>query len=116
MKKSKKAFTIIAVIVVISLVIAYGVMYILYPNPTKQWTMTAWDWLNEPLPIVGVSTLMILIFAWQVFKNSSFGKKQLLELRRMHDDANKLVDSIKKEKDTQVAVLEAENQDNQLAL
>lgn len=46
----------------------------------KEFMMKAWDFLNAPLPIVGVSLLIILIFAWKVFASSSFGKKQLRKL------------------------------------
>jgi len=45
--------------------------------------MTAWEWLNKPLPVVGVSTLFILIFLWKIFANSSFGKKKINELKEL---------------------------------
>ncbi len=83
MKKSKKVLISIAVILVILLVAAYFVLLNLYPEQTKNWTMTAWEWLNKPLPVVGVSTLFILIFLWKIFANSSFGKKKINELKEL---------------------------------
>ena len=77
MKKSKKVLIIIAVVMIVLLIAAYSVLFILYPEQTKSWTMTAWDWLNKPLPVVGVSTLVVVFFLWKVFVSSSFGKKQL---------------------------------------
>lgn len=46
----------------------------------KDFLMKAWDFLNEPLPIIGLSTLMLLVFLWKIFASSSFGKKQLKRL------------------------------------
>lgn len=83
MKKSKKVLISIAVILVALLVAAYAVLFILYPEQTKNWTMTAWDWLNEPLPVVGVSTLFVLFFLWKIFANSSFGKKKINGLKEL---------------------------------
>ena len=83
MKKSKKVLISIAVILVVLLVAAYFVLLSLYPEQTKNWTMTAWEWLNKPLPVVGVSTLFILIFLWKIFANSSFGKKKISELKEL---------------------------------
>lgn len=46
----------------------------------KEFLMKAWDFLNAPLPIIGVSILIVLIFIWKIFASSSFGKKQLKKL------------------------------------
>lgn len=83
MKKSKKILISVAVILVVLFVAAYAVLFILYPEQTKSWTLTAWDWLNEPLPVVGVSTLFVLFFLWKIFASSSFGKKKINELREL---------------------------------
>lgn len=61
----------------------------------KEFMMKAWDFLNAPLPIVGVSLLIILIFAWKVFASSSFGKKQL---KKLNDHFTNLKTDWEKEK------------------
>ena len=106
--KLDKVLLIITIISAISLIVTCIVMYVLYPVQTKAFIMNAWDWLNEPIPIVGVSTLMILIFAWQVFKNSSFGRKQLLELKRLGNDTKDTIEAVRAEKDTQIANLQSQ--------
>lgn len=48
----------------------------------KEFMLTAWEWLNQPLPIISVSVLFLLVFAWKVFKSTKFGKKQLVAMER----------------------------------
>lgn len=43
----------------------------------KEVAATFLGWLNQPLPIIGVSLLFILIFLWKIFSSTSFGKKQI---------------------------------------
>ena len=45
-----------------------------------QWLNTAWEWLNKPLPVVGLSTLIICLFVIKFISMTSFGKKQLKKL------------------------------------
>lgn len=71
----------------------------------KEFMLKAWDWLNEPLPIISVSVLFISFFAWRVFKSTKFGKKQLVKmenrltqwestLRQKEQELTKLKDEI----------------------
>lgn len=46
----------------------------------KQFLMNAWEWLNAPLPIVGVSVLIIMTFLWKLFASSSFGKRAIAKI------------------------------------
>ena len=67
MKKTKKVLSIIGIILLIVLAITYIVLYCIYPYSTKQITMDVVDYIcNKPLPVVGVSTLIVCIF--MVFK------------------------------------------------
>ena len=36
---------------------------------------------NKPLPVVGVSTLIVCIFIWKIFASSSLGKFQINKLK-----------------------------------
>lgn len=111
MKKSNKVFIIIAVIVTVLLVAAYLVLFVLYPEQTKTWTMTAWDWLNRPLPVVGVSTLVVIFFLWKVFVNSSFGKKKLNELNELLRDTQTELENKNKIANDRINNLLTENAD-----
>lgn len=50
-----------------------------------NWLMTAWNWLNQPLPVVGVSTIFIGLFVWRIFASTSLGKKQIRKLNEGFD-------------------------------
>jgi predicted negative regulator of RcsB-dependent stress response len=52
----------------------------------KEFLMKAWEWLNAPLPIVGVSLIVIALFLWRVYAASSVGKKQLNTIKRGFED------------------------------
>lgn len=111
MKKSKKILISIAVILVVLLIAAYIVLLNLYPEQTKNWTMTAWDWLNKPLPIVGVSTLVVIFFLWKVFVNSSFGKKKLNELKELLNNTQTELENKNKIANDRINNLITENED-----
>lgn len=62
----------------------------------KEFILHAWEWLNQPLPIVGVSVLFILIFLWKFLASTSFGKKQIKKLNEGFERTKqKLEDEIK---------------------
>ena len=44
------------------------------------WLNNAWNWLNAPLPVVGVSIDFIGLFVWRIFASTSFGKKNIKKL------------------------------------
>ena len=52
----------------------------------QQWLATAWSWLNEPLPIIGVSTLIVCGFAWRIFASSSLGKRQIDKVKAIVEE------------------------------
>lgn len=80
--KAKKIFLIILISIVAVAAVALGLCYFfIIPEQTKQFLDAAWVWLNEPLPIVGVSSLVIAFFLWKIFVSSSFGKKRYNELK-----------------------------------
>lgn len=78
--KTKKILTITLVVVISLLVVACVVCYFVIPTQFKDAIAIAWDWLNQPLPIVGISTIMVLFFAFKIFASSSFGKKQIKKI------------------------------------
>lgn len=70
----------------------------------KEIVDTFWGWLNQPLPIIGVSTIFVLIFLWKIFSSTSFGKKQIKKInegfKRLEtsvDEKAKEIENTKKE-------------------
>lgn len=49
-------------------------------QPVADWIMKAWEWCNQPLPIVGISLVAIIIFLWRVFVSTGYGKKTIKKL------------------------------------
>ena len=72
-----------------------------------SWFEQVVNWLdmffNKPLPIVGVSLAVILIFVWRLFVKSSYGKKKyneikngLMEVRNLFTNiSNDMTDKVK---------------------
>lgn len=78
----KKALKYILIGLFLTLGIALVVLYIIFPADTKNNITFVWNLLNTPLPIIGVTTFAILMFAWQFFKNSQYGKKKIAEYQQ----------------------------------
>jgi predicted PurR-regulated permease PerM len=72
-------------------------------KPTIEWIQRAWDWLNQPLPIVGISIIAVLIFAWRVFVTTSYGKKAIKKLTAISEEtrtsAKEALEQAKEEKE-----------------
>ena len=88
----KKALKYILIGLLLSLGISLVVLYIVFPTDTKNNIAFVWNLLNTPLPIIGVTTFAILMFAWQFFKNSQYGKKKIAEYEQE-------IEKIKQEKE-----------------
>lgn len=92
--KAKKIFLSILISIVGTAAVALGLCYFVFiPDQTKEWLSIAWQWLNEPLPVVGVSSLVIAFFIWKIFISSSFGKKKYNEVK---NDISNLLDWLSK--------------------
>lgn len=81
MKKSSKILLIIVIVLVVLIAGAGGVLYYFYPEQVKFYLNTAWEWMNKPLPIVGISSLMIIVILWRMIASSAFGKAQLMQFK-----------------------------------
>lgn len=92
-------------------------------QPITDWVSKAWQWMNEPLPIVGFSLLAIIVFLWRFLTATSIGKKALKKLQgdfdRTKADTEKTLEEYKKENELLKKELEetlAKNQDDMEAL
>ena len=111
MKKCKKVLLTIAIILVIALAITLTVFYIIDKNGTQAVLDNIWNGLNRPLPIIGLSTLVIAITIFKIVVGIRFGKNKIAqieqtyqekvnELMKMNNDLidfkNDIVDRVKK--------------------
>lgn len=86
-------------------------------QPVAEWAQNMWNWLNEPLPIVGISIVAIAIFVWRFLATTSFGKKAMNKLKAEFEETKKgtqeTIDQYRKEAEDMkksMAELEEENE------
>ena len=101
----KKALKIIGTILLTLLFIAAIVMYAIFPTETKDVLTNIWAILNTPLPIVGFTTLTILLFVYKVFIEDRFGKQAINNIEKKYETKH---NELKVEKDA----LEQEREEN----
>ncbi|MDD4001109.1 MAG: hypothetical protein PHX62_09515 [Bacilli bacterium] len=75
-------------------------------SDAQSWLMSAWEWLNDPLPVVGVSTLILCGFAIKLFSSTSFGKKNIKNLKNNFTTFVETVKSFMTNADAKVLELE----------
>ncbi len=61
-------------------------------QPVADWIKQAWEWCNQPLPIVGISLVTIIIFLWRVLVSTNYGKKTIAKLQTIADDTKTATD------------------------
>lgn len=91
----KKKLKIIGIIALACAIITCIVFYIVKPSDTKAFMNSVWDFLNKPLPIVGFTTLMVLVFVWKVIIASKYGKKALEKIETTYQNKIELLNDEK---------------------
>jgi len=78
MKTSKKVLLGIGIGLLVAFALYVLISFIVNKDGTMYWINQVIDWLNKPLPIIGVTTLALLIFVWKVVITTNYGKSKLL--------------------------------------
>ena len=78
MKTSKKVLLGISIGLLVTFALYVLISFIVNKDGTMYWINQVIDWLNKPLPIIGVTTLALLIFVWKVVVATNYGKAKLL--------------------------------------
>lgn len=81
--KKNKTLNIILICLVATVAVAFGICKLVIPEQTQLFLDWAWLNLNKPLPVVGLSALTVGIILWRLFASTSFGKKQINELKEL---------------------------------
>ena len=81
-QKTKKILARISFILLAVCVVTYGVLLAIFPDQVKHYTSIVWDYVNRPLPVVGVSSLVLAYVLIKIVKMSSFGQRQINEFKR----------------------------------
>ena len=77
----KKAIKIIGIIALIVASIVCTILYCVFPNETQEYIRNFWSFINTPLPIIGLSLVVIGGFTLKALSMTSWGKRALNELR-----------------------------------
>lgn len=83
----KKVLNIISIVAVFLCAGGLITSYIIQPDNTLQFLESVKSWINQPLPIVGVTTTALLIFGWNVFQASKYGKNTTLTYEQKFKEA-----------------------------
>ena len=86
MKKCKKVLLTIAIILVIALAITLTVFYIVDKNGTQAVLDNIWNGLNRPLPIIGLSTLVIAVTIFKIVVGIRFGKNKIAQIEQTYQE------------------------------
>ena len=86
MKKWKKVLLTIAIILVIALSITLTVFYIVDKNGTQAVLDNIWNGLNRPLPIIGLSTIVIAVTIFKIVVGIRFGKNKIAQIEKTYQE------------------------------
>ena len=95
--KNKKLIITISCIA-FSIVVGCAIWYCVNPEQCFNFFRFVWNQLNDPLPLVGVSIITIGAFIFSFLKQTTIGKKGIVEIKQTYD-------SIVEEKTKQLQVL-----------
>ena len=109
MKTFKKVLLAICISLAVCLGIAITVFYIVKPDLAKEWFETIVDYVNRPLPIVGVTTLAVLIFVWKLIVTTQYGKTKLAAYDRKVGEIEKQYEEYKSAAEKEKEELKKQN-------
>ena len=115
MKKFKK---VIKVILLSLLVLVLGGIVVLY-IVNKELASEIFDkvvyYLNKPLPIVGVSAVILSLLVWKIFSSTIYGKKKIAEMKSEFErEKAELKNQYEAKKIEYAAVLDCYRKENDL--
>lgn len=94
-----KTFKKVLLAILISLAVAFGiyvlVSFIVNKDGTMYWINKVIEWVNQPLPIVGVTTLAVLVFVWKLIVTTQYGKTKLAAYDRKVGEIEKQYEEYK---------------------
>lgn len=85
----KKFFNVVKIILIslcVLLLGGYVVLWFIDKETARQIMDLVVEYANRPLPIVGVSSLVIATLIWKIFSNSIYGKKYLAKMTQQYND------------------------------
>lgn len=100
MKKSKKTLLIVILSLLFACGLTYVILYAIFPSNTQKYTWLVFDYIcNKPLPVIGISTLLLAFIVYKLVKfivKAKNKKEKLLELKI--EDLTKKLNSVEEER------------------
>lgn len=111
--KSKllKVFEIVFWCLFASLIVAFIVFYIIDKNNCLATVEYVIEFVNKPLPIVGVTTLAVLVFLWKVIITTNYGKSKLAQYEKAKQEIISEKEKFIEDASSKIALLEQQNKD-----
>lgn len=109
--KLEKALKIILLSIVGLLAIAIAVVYITDKDLALKWFNAIKVFLNQPLPIIGITTGAVLIFLWKLIITTNYGKKKIAIYDQKIEELDKAYQEFVDKANSKVAYLEQENKE-----
>ena len=103
--KNKKLKIALAIILLV-LGLAYLVLYILFKEQVTFYTECVIDFINKPLPIIGVSLVVVMLFVYKIVVSTRFGQKKINEYKEAVDDIKKENEELKEYIDNLLKVMD----------
>ena len=89
--------------------------WLVYPELSAQYVNVAWEWLNEPLPVVGVSAIIVGGIIIKIISMTSWGKAQVSKVNEIvasfQESTSEVLDQQRALMENQVKRLEAEGKE-----
>ena len=87
---------------------AYVVLYIVNNELAKEILARAVDYLNRPLPIIGVSTVVVAVLGYKIFTATVYGKTNLAKQKaQFESEKEELKTEFEKQKTEYVSVIKS---------
>lgn len=105
----------VLLIVLFSLLALFGgyvlVSFIVNKDGTIYWIEKVIEWLNKPLPIIGVTTLAVLVFVWKLVISANYGKTKLISYDNKVKEIEKAKQDFELAANEKIKDLENENKE-----
>ena len=112
MKKFLSVVKVILIVLLVAVLVGFCVLYLINRELAQEILNTVVDYLNRPLPIVGVSTAVLAVLGWKIFSASSYGQRALNKIKAEYDDQkDKIEEEYNKQKEqisTVIAIFDKE--------
>jgi len=111
--KSKlfKVFEIVFWCLLASLIVSFVVFYIIDKDNCLATVEYAIELVNQPLPVVGVTTLAVLIFLWKVIITTNYGKSKLAQYEKAKQEIISEKEKFIEDANSKISLLEQQNKD-----